>query len=54
LQARGLISYSRGKLVILDGKGLELASCGCYQQDNDVYEQTLGQHPRSSAHGAHQ
>lgn len=30
MQARGLISYSRGEIYILDRAGLELAACECY------------------------
>lgn len=48
LQARGLITYSRGILDIIDGKGLELASCQCYRQGNDMYEQALGKQRRNS------
>jgi CRP-like cAMP-binding protein len=31
MQKRKLISYSRGQLTVLDRKGLEAASCGCYE-----------------------
>lgn len=31
LRARGLITYSRGKIRIIDRKGLEAASCECYR-----------------------
>ncbi len=30
LQRAGFISYSRGKITVLDRAGLESASCGCY------------------------
>jgi CRP-like cAMP-binding protein len=41
LQARGLISYSRGDITIIDGAGLETRSCECYGRGNQIYEQAL-------------
>ena len=41
LQKRGLIEYRRGQIVILNGAGLEKASCSCYRQANNLYEQTI-------------
>ena len=38
LQARKLISYSRGDLKILNVSGLESVSCVCYQTDKETYE----------------
>jgi CRP-like cAMP-binding protein len=37
LKTRNLIEYSRGNIAILDGRGLERASCTCYSQGNDVH-----------------
>jgi CRP-like cAMP-binding protein len=42
LQNRKLICYTRGAMEILDRKGLERASCNCYQRDLDTYQRVLG------------
>ncbi len=41
LQGSGLISYSRGKLTVLNRKGLEHAACGCYAADQKTYARLL-------------
>jgi CRP-like cAMP-binding protein len=38
LKRRKLIDYSRGKIQILDSKGLAASSCSCYQIVNTVYK----------------
>jgi CRP-like cAMP-binding protein len=38
LKRRGLIDYRRGKIQILDAKGLKASSCSCYQTIKAVYE----------------
>jgi CRP-like cAMP-binding protein len=52
LQRRKLIRYSRGKMTILDGRGLARASCGCYAAGGQMYERLFsarkgGRGPRS-------
>jgi CRP-like cAMP-binding protein len=41
LQAEGLIKYARGRITILDRKGLEAAVCECYQVVKDEYDRLL-------------
>lgn len=48
LQERKLIGYTRGAVSILDRRGLERASCGCYRSDLAVYDRIFGS-PRRSA-----
>jgi hypothetical protein len=42
LQKRGLLSYSRGEITILDRAGLEKTSCSCYRASIDLYASVLG------------
>ena len=46
LQARRLITYSRGNLRILDERGLATAACSCYRTVKDLY-QPAKRKPRS-------
>jgi CRP-like cAMP-binding protein len=41
LRKRKLIRYSRGRLSILDGYGLEATACGCYAIFKDTYARML-------------
>jgi hypothetical protein len=41
LQTRGLIAYRRGHITIVDGLGLEQASCGCYERQKEIYATTM-------------
>lgn len=44
LQEKGLIKYVRGTITMLDRKGLEKASCECYQIVMNEYERLLGKY----------
>ena len=46
LQQRKLITYSRGNIRILDRKGLEAASCRCYQIVKDAHDRVKGSDSR--------
>jgi CRP-like cAMP-binding protein len=41
MQRKGLVSYRRGELTVLDRKGLEQAACSCYGSNQKLYEQLL-------------
>jgi CRP-like cAMP-binding protein len=41
LRKRKLIRYSRGRLTILDGRGLEGAACSCYAAVKETYARIL-------------
>jgi CRP-like cAMP-binding protein len=51
LQQRGLISYSRGYMMLLDEPALALAACPCYQADVDSYEAWWRTVAHTTAHG---
>jgi CRP-like cAMP-binding protein len=42
LQEQGLIRYVRGRIRILDRRGLEASVCECYKVVRDEYERLLG------------
>jgi len=45
MQMRGLISYQRGQLTILDREGMKAAACSCYAKDCATYGEGLGAAP---------
>jgi CRP-like cAMP-binding protein len=42
LQSQNFIRYSRGFITVLDRKGLQTASCGCYMAAQEIYDRFLG------------
>jgi len=42
LQAEGLITYHRGKVIVLDRPGLEAASCECYRLIRERFDRLPG------------
>src|SRR5215217_7727718 len=49
LQATGAISYERGRIVVLDRKLLEEASCECYGIVREHYHRMLGWPPPAAS-----
>jgi len=41
LRRRKLISYSRGKVIVLNGRGLERVACSCYLVGKQMYERVM-------------
>ena len=41
LQQRKLIRYTRGDITVLDVRGLEAASCACYEIDKKIYSRVI-------------
>jgi CRP-like cAMP-binding protein len=41
LQDRRLIRYARGKIVLLDKRGLEGAACTCYENEKKIYTRLM-------------
>jgi CRP-like cAMP-binding protein len=41
MQRNGLIEYRRGRVTVLDRKGLESAGCTCYGADRDAYAHVM-------------
>jgi CRP-like cAMP-binding protein len=41
LQRRKLIRYSRGNVTVVNGRGLEGASCGCYAAATKMYDRLM-------------
>ena len=44
LQDEGLIKYTRGKIELLDRKGLLAVACECYEVVKNQYERILGKY----------
>jgi Mn-dependent DtxR family transcriptional regulator len=49
LQRAGLITYHRGHLTIVDGEGLEAASCECYRATTDLMNAVMKRPRRRKA-----
>jgi CRP-like cAMP-binding protein len=42
LQDRDLIRYARGRIQVLDARGLESAACSCYANEKRIYAKSMG------------
>ena len=45
LRGRGLLEYRRGRITVLDRRGLEAAACECYEKTRAEYARLLGPEP---------
>jgi Mn-dependent DtxR family transcriptional regulator len=45
-QRKGLISYSRGRITVLDGEGLGKKACECYRFIRRQYQHLYGDLPK--------
>ena len=45
-QTAALISYRRGRITVLDGRGLERKACECYQFIRRQYQHLYGDLPK--------
>ncbi|MDL5031255.1 Crp/Fnr family transcriptional regulator [Pelomonas sp. APW6] len=50
LQDAGLIQYQRGRVDVLDRRGLQAASCSCYEQDRQAYQRGMRFAPAARSH----
>ena len=48
LQKRKLIRYSRGKITVVDRRGLRAASCTCYRADRNPTIEYLADPPQAT------
>lgn len=49
LQRAGLIRYRRGTVRVLDRRGLEEVSCGCYFKIRNAYDRIIGAEPAAES-----
>jgi hypothetical protein len=49
LQRRGLISYRRGRMRVVDRAGLEAATCECYRVVRQQFDRLLPRATRAAS-----